>query len=115
MERNHCRILAKFRSGSLPLSIETGRFARPKVPLNERICNLCSSNTVEDEVHFLLKCSLYSDLRRPLLLKAQGCNTDFPLLSLKEQFIFIMNHVKMQRVLTSTLSTMFRRRKLFIH
>ena len=36
MDRTHRRILAKFRSGSLPLSTETGRHAKPKVPLLER-------------------------------------------------------------------------------
>lgn len=37
MERSHRRILAKFRSGSLPLQIEIGRYAKPKVPLDNRI------------------------------------------------------------------------------
>lgn len=63
MDRSHRRILAKFRSGSLPLNIETGRYAKPKVPLMERTCKLCSENVVEDEMHFLLACDFYSDLR----------------------------------------------------
>ena len=40
MERSRRCILAKFRSGSLPLQIETGRYTKPKVPLNNRICKL---------------------------------------------------------------------------
>ena len=47
LERSHRRILAKFRSGSLPLQIETGRYKKPKVPLNNRICNLCTDNVIE--------------------------------------------------------------------
>ena len=44
MERSHRCIIAKFSSGSLPLQIETGRCKKPKVPLNNRICNLCNDN-----------------------------------------------------------------------
>ena len=33
MDRTHRRSLANFRSGSLPLNIETIRYAKPKVPL----------------------------------------------------------------------------------
>ena len=50
MSRSHRSILAKFRSGSFPLLIETGRYA--KVPLQNRICQLCNSNQIEDEMHF---------------------------------------------------------------
>ena len=52
MDMTHRRILAKFRSGSLPLNIETGRYAKPKVPLLDRTCKLCSNNCIEDEMHF---------------------------------------------------------------
>ena len=114
MDRSHRRILARFRSGSLPLFIETGRYAKPKVPLNERKCKFCSAEMVEDELHFLLGCDFYSDLRRPLLDKAKLCNTDFQVLSHKDQFIFIMNHINLQRCLASTLCQMFKRRKVFI-
>lgn len=113
MDRSHRRILAKFRSGSLPLNIETGRYAKPKVPLMERTCKLCSENVVEDEMHFLLACDFYSDLRRALLLKAQNCNIDFQNLSVQDKFIFIMNYVNMQHILSSTLIQMFNRRKRF--
>ena len=111
MERSHRRILAKFRSGSLPLQVETGRYKKPKVPLENRICKFCSDNTVEDEMHFLLSCDFYSDLRRPLFDKARSCNTDFQNMLLQDKFIFIMNYVNMQFILASTLLQMFNRRK----
>ena len=59
MSRSHRSILAKFRSGSLSLLIETVRHA--KVPLQNRICQLCNSNQIEDEMHFLLNCDFYGD------------------------------------------------------
>ena len=111
MERSHRRIIAKFRSGSLPLQIETGRYKKPKVPLNNRICNLCTDNVIEDEIHFLLCCDFYSDIRRPLLAKAQLCNSDFHNMPLLDKFVFIMNYVNMQNLLATTLLQMFNRRK----
>ena len=111
MDRTHRRILAKFRSGSLPLNIETGRYAKSKVPLIDRTCKLCSNNAIEDEMHFLMVCEFYSDLRRPLFAKAQHCNSDFQKLSPDDKFIFIMNFINMQHILSSTLLQMFARRK----
>ena len=42
------------------LYIESGRWANP-VPVEDKKCNICYS--LEDEYHFLLECSLYTDLR----------------------------------------------------
>ena len=53
-------------------------------------------NSVEDEMHFLLSCDFYSDLRRPLFDKSRSCNTDFQNMLLQDKFIFIMNYVNMQ-------------------
>ena len=50
--RQHRRILSNFRSGCLPLAVETGRYTRPKIPLNERKCIFCNNNSFEDEIHF---------------------------------------------------------------
>ena len=54
--------MAQFRFGILPLNIETGRFRNQA--LEERLCTLCEFNEIEDESHFLFKCSLYDELRR---------------------------------------------------
>jgi hypothetical protein len=45
-------VMAQFRLGILPLNIETGRFRNQ--PIEERICDLCELNEIEDESHFLL-------------------------------------------------------------
>ena len=52
-------ILAKFRSCNLPLAIETGRYTRPKNPVNERTCKYCTSGEVDDETHFLINCEFF--------------------------------------------------------
>ena len=46
--------------------IETGRYKRPKIERNERVCPFCPNN-VESEVHFLLHCHKYVDVRETYL------------------------------------------------
>ena len=61
MMRSH---IAQFRSGILPLNVETGR--HNKVERKDRICKFCSMQETEDEIHFLCKCPLYVDCRKVL-------------------------------------------------
>ena len=58
------RTYYKFRTSNHSLYIETGRYCNPIVPRENRLCAFCNANETEDEMHFLLKCSLYDDLRR---------------------------------------------------
>ena len=62
--RAHRSIMAQFRSGILPLSIETGRFS--SIPTEFRLCIFCPENVIEDETHFMFKCSHYNELRHAL-------------------------------------------------
>jgi len=49
-----------FRGGLL--EIETGRYTKLITPLNERSCNLCSRNIVEDEIYFVMNCELQNNI-----------------------------------------------------
>lgn len=53
---------AKFRCGTLPNRIGTGRFRNERVC--DRLCLFCSEQCIEDEKHFLLYCTLYIYLRQ---------------------------------------------------
>ena len=75
LQRDHRRILAMFRCGNLPLHIETVRFARPKLSIEQRTCFHCI-DSVEDELHCLIDCPFYDDMRRKIFHKAQLCNRD---------------------------------------
>ena len=46
--------ITKFRLSCHSLEIETGRYVRPYLPPEERICHTCK--VMEDEKHFLLNC-----------------------------------------------------------
>ena len=61
LSRRQRSLFAQFRSGVLPLRIETGRYRHEHI--DRRICELCQSGSVEDEIHFLLYCDFYNDLR----------------------------------------------------
>ena len=53
----------KFRTSNHSLFIEIGRYCRPILPREKRICKFCKNDEIEDELHLLFKCSLYADLR----------------------------------------------------
>ena len=52
--------IAKFRCSDHTLEIETGR--HKKMNVNERICKVCNTG-IENEMHFLAICPLYTTLR----------------------------------------------------
>ena len=55
--------MSKLRVSSHRLLIESGRWNKPQpIPRNERLCQIC--NKLEDEHHFLLECSLFTDERK---------------------------------------------------
>jgi hypothetical protein len=55
--------LAQFRCGVAPIRLETGRYEG--LPEKDRVCPFCP-NTVENELHVILECSMYNDLREVL-------------------------------------------------
>ena len=65
-ERKHISVLAKFRTSSHTLAIETGRHGQSQ-PRTERICLFCKNNlditVIEDECHFLISCPAYTNIR----------------------------------------------------
>ena len=56
--------LVKFRLSDHNLKIETGRHNR--IPLNNRICDMCNQGRIEDEFHFLMECSSYTNMHNIL-------------------------------------------------
>ena len=55
----HC--YAQLRSGSLELELERGRYLN--IPREERLCKICNLGEVENELHFIFKCPMLSDIR----------------------------------------------------
>ena len=67
--------MAQFRTGILPLRIETGRYQLKKDPntesfrklnVEEKTCLMCNTGDIENETYFLCKCSAYEIPRHNL-------------------------------------------------
>ena len=56
------QIISKFMSSNHKLRIEIGR--HNSTPREERLCQLCEMNVVEDENHFIRECPTYDQIRR---------------------------------------------------
>ena len=70
----HRSALAKFRCGTAPLRLETGRYEN--IPENLRICPLCKLD-IENESHVLFHCDAYNSVRIDLISKANEINRFF--------------------------------------
>ena len=67
--RNIRSSIAKFRTSTHNLAIETGRYTRPIIPSNNCFCKICNSGQIEDEQHLLLDCNAYKETREILFSK----------------------------------------------
>ena len=54
-------VLAKLRMGTLPIKIETGRYR--SISEDQRICDNCNLNEVENEKHFVYHCTKHQNIR----------------------------------------------------
>ena len=58
------KFMAQLRLSSLPLRLETGRYERPRLPEQARLCKVCSDGiSVESESHSIFFCTSYCDIR----------------------------------------------------
>ena len=81
--------IAQLRFGTLPLAVETGRFTGIK--RDDRVCPICDSNNVEDELHFIFICPKFSDLREIMFNKVLRYNTNFLNYNHVDQFQILNN------------------------
>ena len=44
--------------------VETGKYSKPKIKRENRICTLCNTKEVEDERHLIFNCNTYSELSK---------------------------------------------------
>ena len=92
-------IVTRWRLSNHDLEIETGWYAKPKLPREMRVCTLC--HTMEDEHHVVFVCPRYNSIRdnhRELVL----CNNisrflDPELCTIKETACFLHETEKMRK------------------
>ena len=102
MSKHKRSLMAQFLTGILPLKIETGRFKKIRdtssgklrcLNSQERICEMCTLNEPEDEIHFLCSCTLYISFRKPLFDEAIKFNVEFQSLSNNNKFMWLINNI----------------------
>ena len=82
--------LSRFRSSSHTLEIERGRYAKPIIPVQERLCRVCL--VLEDERHLLFHCVLYDGERRQLLSKIEARYNGFLSLDIHQMWSSLLSN-----------------------
>ena len=67
----------KFKISNHKLMIEHGRYQIDHLPRENRLCPLCNSNQVEDEINFLFQCNKYSVQRQAFINQINRIIPDF--------------------------------------
>ena len=81
---------SKLRISNHRLEIERGRYKN--LPADERFCKICNDNSsVEDEFHFVMKCTAYSELKHRFFNAINSFIVGFDKLTSWDQFIFLMS------------------------
>ena len=62
-DKNRRKTLTKYRLSEHSLVIEKGRHSKTWLPVEERLCNHCTTAEPERELHFLTKCKKYKTIR----------------------------------------------------
>ena len=79
----------KLRTDCHNLGVETGR--HDKIPLDERICPLCSGNKIEEETHLSQDCQRHSSIRDIFLSRIETKLDDIRKLSRENLVSKLMN------------------------
>ena len=83
--------ITKFRLSDHNLPIERGRYLKPKLPREERICPMCKSG-IGNEIHalFLCKSPLLSDLKHKYLKLMCDISSQINMLPDNEKLLYLL-------------------------
>lgn len=91
--KKHRHALTKLRISAHSLRIETGRYGINRIPRDERFCTYCEtngSNALENEEHFLLDCTAYTELRNTMLNVINSECPNFSHMSSRNKIIYML-------------------------
>ena len=100
------RTLAKLRSSSHCLEVETGRYTNPITPKELRFCKFCKNigiSVIETEYHFIMECPAYAYIRERTRGHITTGRTIVEVLSMSRNYDELNNVSKI-------ISTMYERR-----
>ena len=76
-DRKQRQMLTKYRLSDHHLAIEKGRLKKSWQPKENRICDHCLTGEVETEMHFLLQCEQFNEIRNNYFNKFSSKITNF--------------------------------------
>ena len=88
------RDFTKLRLSAHSLAIERGRYYKNKVEKEKRLCKLCDLGEVEDEEHFITKCTFYRYEREQFTKDLTNLSGNNNLINLTEYFNFVMSYAQ---------------------
>ena len=103
-------MLAQLRMGTLALHVETGRYRN--LPLNRRFCFHCLDQ-IEDEIHFVFDCTLYTEYRLELFSYVHNLGRDLSNLSCYVKLILLFH--EFPRQFAKYICKSFTKRKYLLH
>jgi hypothetical protein len=83
--------ITRLRISSHDLRIESGRYCRPPLPCDSRICLFCDTGDVESEEHFIMDCSFYVKERNDFLKCLSELSPNIINLNRAEKFKVILS------------------------
>ncbi len=108
----HRSAFSKFRLGVAPIRIETGRYEGLRE--ENRICPFCANNIVENELHVILNCEIYKDIRESLFNKALSQNPEFRNMPDCDKFSFLFSNFNLIRICAKTCFLILQRRQFLL-
>ncbi len=106
------KCFSMLRCGTAPLRIETGRYER--LPFEQRVCEVCDSDNVEDEMHFLISCNAFTKERTKLFTHVSQFVGHFNELSLEDKFIALMSDANICTFTAKACHDMFIKRQTIL-
>jgi hypothetical protein len=109
----HRKAIARFRLSAHKLNIESLRYARPRIEPQDRLCTNCNINECEDELHFMITCSCYDDIRSIFFQEISAKYEPFTALSNTDKFTWLCSNIDeyIIKVIGDFLHKCFERRK----
>ena len=91
--RKHRVSYTKLRLSDHPLMIEAGRHFKFKIQQEERICPLCNNGAYsEDEIHFVMKCTQFEELRAKMLQLVENKYVAFKSLNDEQKLFYLFTN-----------------------
>ncbi len=82
--------IAKMRCGVALICLETGRYEG--LTGQERICPMCEMDEIEYEIHVMIFCFLYNDIKATLYESTLLIDNDFNTYNNMDKFLFLMDN-----------------------